>query len=563
VVIGFLIRRATLARRRQEWLQSGQVGLAAAVMGDQHVGELGNGILEFLAKYVGAVAGAIFVTNGEVYRRTSTYGVPEQATIPEQFKFREGLLGQAAAEKRIMVFDEIPQEYLAYGSALAQGTPNHLMIAPAANDGHVNTVIELGFLRAIDEDVLALLKQASEPIAIAVRSANYRSELQNLLEETQRQAEELQSQSEELRVSNEELEEQGRALKESHARLEQQQVELEQTNSQLEEQTQQLELQRDDLERANASVQLKARELEQSSRYKSDFLANMSHELRTPLNSSLILAKLLADNSEGNLSEEQVKYAETIQSSGNDLLNLINDILDLSKIEAGHVEIRAEPLEIERLVKTVRQLFEPVAQQKNLEFFVQVAADCAASIETDGQRLEQVLKNLLSNAFKFTEDGRVSLSIRPARDGQIALSVADTGSASLRNSNRASLRRSTRRTARSAANSEEPASVFPYRGNLPACWADRSTSRVGRARAAPSLSRFRSLTIRRRSPRANLRRPLTSSPPRRSSSRVRRSPGGPKRSPMTATCRLTASGSCSSSRMTTRLPPFCATFLTK
>jgi CheY-like chemotaxis protein/signal transduction histidine kinase/CHASE3 domain sensor protein len=427
IAIGFLIRRTTLARRRQEWLQSGQVGLAAAVMGDQHVGELGNGILEFLAKYLGAVAGAIFVRNGDVYRRTSAYGVPEHAAMPEQFKLREGLLGQAAAEKRIMVFDEIPQGYLAYGSALAQGTPNHLMIAPAANDGHVNTVVELGFLGAVDENVLALLEQASEPIAIAVRSANYRSELQNFLEETQRQAEELQSQSEELRVSNEELEEQGRALKESQARLEQQQVELEQTNSQLEEQTQQLELQRDDLERANASVQLKARELEQSSRYKSDFLANMSHELRTPLNSSLILAKLLADNPDGNLSEEQVKYAETIQSSGNDLLNLINDILDLSKIEAGHVEIRAEPLEIERLVKTVRQLFEPVAQQKKLEFVVEVAADCPASIETDGQRLEQILKNLLSNAFKFTESGRISLSIRGGLDGRIALSVADTG----------------------------------------------------------------------------------------------------------------------------------------
>jgi signal transduction histidine kinase/CheY-like chemotaxis protein len=288
-------------------------------------------------------------------------------------------------------------------------------------------VIELGFLRPVGADVLTLLEQASASIAIAVRSAKYRSELQTLLAETQRQSEELQVQGEELRVSNEELEEQGRALKESQARLEQQQAELEQTNSHLEEQAQQLEAQRDDLERANTAVQLKAREVEQASRYKSDFLANMSHELRTPLNSSLILAKLLADNANENLTAEQVKYAQTIQSSGNDLLNLINDILDLSKIEAGHVEIRPEAVSVERLADSLRQLFQPIAQDKKLEFTVEIAPETPASIETDAQRLEQVLKNLLSNAFKFTESGRVLFAVRPAGNGRIALSVTDTG----------------------------------------------------------------------------------------------------------------------------------------
>ena len=194
---------------------------------------------------------------------------------------------------------DVPDGYLTVGSALGQDKPRHLVISPASVDGAVNAVVELGFISPVDEDVIALLEQASESIGVAVRSANYRAELQNLLEETQRQSEELQVQSEELRVSNEELEEQSRALKESQARLEQQQAELEQTNAQLEEQAQQLEAQRDDLARTNAAVQLKARELEQASRYKSDFLANMSHELRTPLNSSLILAKLLADNPDG------------------------------------------------------------------------------------------------------------------------------------------------------------------------------------------------------------------------------------------------------------------------
>ena len=426
-IIGFLIRRTTLARQREDWLQSGHVALASAVQGDQPVDQLGHSILEFLARYVGAVAGAIFVRSNDVYVRASTYGVPANADIPERFALREGLLGQVAAESRPLTVGEVPEGYLAFGSALGRDKPRHLVISPGIVDGNVNTVIELGFLRPVSAEVLTLLEQASASIASAVRSAKYRSELQTLLAETQRQSEELQVQGEELRVSNEELEEQGRALKESQARLEQQQAELEQTNSHLEEQAQQLEAQRDDLERANAAVQLKAREVEQASRYKSDFLANMSHELRTPLNSSLILAKLLADNANENLTDEQVKYAQTIQSSGNDLLNLINDILDLSKIEAGHLEMKPEAVFVERLANNLRQLFQPIAQDKKLEFAVEIAPECPASIETDAQRLEQVLKNLLSNAFKFTEAGRVVFAVRPTGNGRIALSVTDTG----------------------------------------------------------------------------------------------------------------------------------------
>ncbi|MDQ0321960.1 CheY-like chemotaxis protein/signal transduction histidine kinase/CHASE3 domain sensor protein [Pararhizobium capsulatum DSM 1112] len=426
VAIGVLMRRATLARRREEWLQSGQVGLAAAVMGDQNITQLGDNILEFLAGYAGAVAGAIFVGGNDGYRRTATYGVPEDANIPQGFKLREGLLGQAAAQGRPVLIGEVPEGYLTFGSAFGRDKPKHLVISPGSVDGTVNMVAELGFVRPVDEKILALLERASALVATAVRSANYRTELQELLDETQRQSEELQVQGEELRVSNEELEEQSRALKESQARLEQQQVEMEQTNSQLEEQTQQLEAQRDDLERANATTQLKARELEQASRYKSDFLANMSHELRTPLNSSLILAKLLADNPEDNLTQVQVKYAQTIQSSGNDLLNLINDILDLSKIEAGHFEIKSEPVSIERLANNVRQLFEPVARNKKLDFSIEIAPESPSVIETDLQRLEQVLKNLLSNALKFTETGSIKLSMRPS-EGQIAMSVTDTG----------------------------------------------------------------------------------------------------------------------------------------
>lgn len=425
--IAFLVRQATLARRRDDWLQSGEVGLASVMIGDQSLEQLGKSILDFLARYVGAAAGAVFTGDRDGYQRAAVYGVPEGANIPVRFRLREGLLGQAAEEGRSILVDRVPDGYLAFGSALGQHKPTHLAILPGTVDGNVNSVIELGFLRPIEEHVVTLIERASGAIAVAVRSAIYRDELQNLLEETQRQSEELQTQSEELRVSNEELEEQSRALKESQARLEQQQVELEQTNAQLEEQAQQLETQRDDLEQINATVQLKARELEQASQYKSDFLANMSHELRTPLNSSLILAKLLADNPDDNLTEEQVKFAKTIQSSGNDLLNLINDILDLSKIEAGHVEIRPEVVRIDRLVQNIRQVFQPLAADKKLGFAIEIAQDCPAAIETDPQRLEQVLKNLLSNAIKFTEAGQVKLSVSCEPTGSFAFAVTDTG----------------------------------------------------------------------------------------------------------------------------------------
>lgn len=428
VIVGLLMRRAVRTQRRQEWLQSGQLGLSKAVAGEQQLERLGDSILSFIAEYADAHAGAFYVQDGERYRRVATYGVPvHDASIPLHFTSGDTLLGQCVKDKRTIVMHEVPEGYLTIRCALGKSAPRHLAIAPGISDARVNAVIELGFMHGIDSLMQELLERAGETIGIAVRSANYRMELQAFLAETQRQSEELQTQSEELKVSNEELEEQSRALKESQTRLEQQQAELEQTNSQLEEQTQMLEHQRDQLSRANDDVVSKAQELERASQYKSDFLANMSHELRTPLNSSLILAKLLADNGEGNLTEDQIKYAKTIQSSGNDLLALINDILDLSKIEAGHMEIHAESMPISRLVNNITHLFEPLAEQRGLAFKTHIAADCVASIDTDRMRLEQVLKNLLANAIKFTESGSITLDIRREGKGHVAFSVIDTG----------------------------------------------------------------------------------------------------------------------------------------
>lgn len=425
--IFFLLRRNSRARARQEWLQAGQVGLAEAMRGEKSVEELGQAILAFLARYLGFQGGALFKGEAGHFRRVATIGVPPDADMPAAFSSGAGLLGQVASEGEPILLKDVPERYLTIGSAFGRDQPRHIVIAPAKTDEAINAVLEIGFFEPVAQSALDFLDEASTAIGIALRSARFRTRLQEALDETQRQASELQAQSEELRVSNEELEEQGRALKESQVRLEQQQVELEQTNSQLEEQAQTLENQRDQLERTGASLTLKARELEQASQYKSDFLANMSHELRTPLNSLLILSKLLGDNPDGNLSDDQVKFARTIESSGNDLLTLINDILDLSKIEAGHVQIQPEAVSMQRLVGDIRHLFQPIADDRSLPLEIELAEGAPVAIETDRMRLEQILKNLLSNAFKFTEKGSVRLEIAPSGEDSLSLAVTDTG----------------------------------------------------------------------------------------------------------------------------------------
>ena len=535
-VIGFLIFRAEAARRREDWLQGGRVGLSKAMLGDQPTEQLGDNILGYLCQYLDAHAGAIFIRDRHgPYRRVSTYGVPAEARIPGHFERGEGLLGQAAVEGRPFLVRDVPDGYLAIGSAFGEGKPRHLVISPANVDGSTNAVVELGFIHPLKADALSLLEQMSDAIGIAVRSANYRAELQNFLEETQRQAEELQAQGEELRVSNEELEEQSRALKESQSRLELQQAELEQTNSQLEEQAQLLESQRDDLERVNEVVRLRAQELEQASRYKSDFLANMSHELRTPLNSLLILAKLLADNDHGRLSEEQVRYARTIQSSGNDLLTLINDILDLSKIEAGHMEIKPEPVSIARLNRDLSNLFTPVAEKKNLEFRIEVGPECPSHIETDGQRLRTGFEESAFERIQVHRTGQGGVArLGAPPTARLRYASRTQASAFRRTNRRPFLSPFGRQTERSAASMAAPASGCRSVGNLSACSAERSRSEARRARAPRSPSSFpkpiaqrecgrgRSL-LRLPLPYLRLRRRSLSRRPRTTASRTARS----------------------------------------
>ncbi|WP_097093495.1 response regulator [Novosphingobium sp. Chol11] len=426
-IIGVLFIRNRLAIAREEWLQGGQVGLAKAVGGEQPLDTLATSALTFLADYLKAQAGALYIANGEGFRRYATYAVPADAPLPERFSLSDGLLGQAVRDKRSFFLKDVPDGYLSYGSALGQSKPDSLLISTTQADGTINAVIELGLPKDADSEAQALLDRIGAQLGVAIRSGKYRARLRELLEETQQQAEELQAQSEELRANNEELEQQSRQLQESAARLETQQAELEQTNSQLEEQARQLEIQRDDLTRTQRSLENQAGELEQASRYKSEFLANMSHELRTPLNSLLIMARLLAENRGGNLSPEQVRHAETIETSGNDLLTLINDILDISKIEAGKLELHTRRMSIRALTEKMEAVFAPSAKSKGLAFSVKQEPGAPAEMDSDPQRIEQVLKNFLSNAIKFTETGSVTLAVNAAANGRIAFTVRDTG----------------------------------------------------------------------------------------------------------------------------------------
>jgi len=412
-------------RQAQAWIRSGQMGLSEQMQGDQSLEKLGNNLLGFLAGFVEAQVGAVYIADAGQYRRFAAYAIPSDG--PEAVRPGDGLVGQAAKDKRALRVRDVPAGYLPISSGIGKGTPNELVVVPASIDGVVHAVLELGFFGATDADQRELLSRVSESIAVAVRAAKDRQRLEELLQETQQQAEELQAGAEELRVSNEELEEQGRALRESQAHLEVQQSELEQINSQLEEQTQLLEHQKDELAKAQVILSARSDELQRANEYKSEFLANMSHELRTPLNSTLILAKLLADNKDGNLTPAQVKFARTITSAGNDLLALINDVLDLSRIEAGKVELAPEQISVAAAVESLVKTFQPTAEQNHLRFSWVVEPGVPEQIETDPQRLGQILKNLLSNAFKFTEKGEVAMRVFSPQSGTVAFAVRDTG----------------------------------------------------------------------------------------------------------------------------------------
>jgi CheY-like chemotaxis protein/CHASE3 domain sensor protein len=418
LLLGLFASRDFRAVTADGWIRRVQLSLGVHMQGDPRLDVLGDNVLRVLAANLDAHIGAMYLVDHGELQRVGGLALPP-GTSGDRLAAGEGLHGQAIKDQRVVHVRDLPVGYFPVTSATGAAKARELVVVPTTVDGATLGVLELGFLHELDATQRLALERAADAVAVAVRSARDRSRLEELLHETQRQAEELQAQQEELRVTNEELEQQSRSLQLSQAQLENQQAELEQINTQLEEQTQSLERQRDELARAGS-------ELQRANEYKSQFLANMSHELRTPLNSTLILAKLLADNREKNLTDEQVNFANTIYSAGNDLLTLINDILDLSKIEAGMLDVRPEPVQLARLADDLRNTFQPIASDKKLDLSIVVERGAPVVIQSDPTRLNQILKNLLSNSLKFTDQGGVTLTISGAGD-RVRFAVKDTG----------------------------------------------------------------------------------------------------------------------------------------
>lgn len=399
----------------QSWARELLVRLAAT-RDDTDVARLGRRLLEELAAAVEARAGTFYLLHDDALTLHADFGMGARA--PRVVRTHDGLLGEAITRTEYQIVDDIPEGYLTIQSSLGSSSGMQLALVPCHRAGDVVGIIELAFLTPTNPRKRLLLSWAGETIGAAVSVTSKRARLRTLLEESRRQAEALQSQQEQLRVTNEELSAQTEALKSAHAQLEERKEELEVSNNAL-------LRQRDELGEAQHKLEQRAIELKRANRYKSEFLASMSHELRTPLNSLLILSKTLAENQQGNLTQEQVRFAETIHAGGSDLLALINDVLDLSRIEAGAIELSLTEATLREIVRPVVRITEPIARDRGLKMNVTLH-DPDEPLVTDVTRVQQILKNLLSNACKFTSEGSITLSTNKT-DSHLSISVKDTG----------------------------------------------------------------------------------------------------------------------------------------
>lgn len=425
----------------RDWLLSGTNNLNEYLRGERRLEDLAADIITFLTEYIGAQVGVLYIYNDrrKKLQLSGSYAFDQRKGNFNEVGLGEGLVGQAALEQRSLLFSDLPADYLPISSGLGKAEPNSILVVPLLYNKSLKGVVEIGALHPLRSEQVNFVKSVSENIAIAINTHDARNQNEELLRETQRQAEAMEQQQEELRQTNDELGRQAELLQASEEEMRVQQEELKQSNIELEDKARELEEKNEAIEQARTSLILKAEELERISNYKSDFLANMSHELRTPLNSILVLANLLADKGNANLSEKQIEYAQTIGKSGQDLLQLINDILDLAKIEAGKIELNKEPIHLQDVADTMQRLFAETAKQKNITYNIQVDKDLSSQLSTDRMRLDQILKNLLSNAFKFTSsNGKVELNIGLAQHVNfkndqlftapvLALSVSDTG----------------------------------------------------------------------------------------------------------------------------------------
>jgi HAMP domain-containing protein/CheY-like chemotaxis protein/signal transduction histidine kinase len=453
------LRETTERNQEQDWLKTNLAKFSRMMQGQKDLESVSRLIMSELTPLVSAHHGAFFIADQEtddtLLKLIASYAYRARKHVANRFAPGEGLVGQAALEKQPILLQNVPDDYIQITSGLGEAPPRNIIVLPILFEGDVKAVIELASFLPFSQIHQTFLDQLAESIGVVLNmiQANMRTEelleqSQQLTQELQSQSKELQQQQEELKKSNHELEAQARTLRQSEELLKEQQEELQQVNEELEEkasllaeQNAKVEQKNREVEAARVALEEKADQLSLSSKYKNEFLANMSHELRTPLNSLLILAKLLTENKDRNLTKKQIEYASTIYSSGTDLLNLINDILDLSKVEAGKMEVDAVDVPMPEVRDFVQRTFRPVAEEKNLTFDVTIAPDAPRSLFIDGQRLQQILKNLLSNAFKFTSEGGVTLNIyRPdttrryasrsldrAEGGVVAFEVRDTG----------------------------------------------------------------------------------------------------------------------------------------
>jgi len=399
----------------RNWFKNGQYELNTILRGDKSTAGLTEQALEFLVEYLGAGVGVFYVYNEkeETLEIAASYALTRHKRLNERISLGEGLAGQAALERKIICMDAAPPEYLRISSGLGESEPANIVALPLLHNNALTGLLELGSFTTFTKDDLEFLKLIMESLAIALSVNKAHQQVSELLEQTQGQAEELRVQQEELQQTNEELEERAQML---------------------EMQREQIRAKNREVEEASRELQRKADELERVSTYKSEFLANMSHELRTPLNSLMILSSLLKDNREGNLSNKQVEFAATINGAGRDLLNLINDILDLSKIESGHMDFSYEEVALSDICRQLEHTFNPIAADKGIVFSVTNEKSTPTSICSDFQKIQQILKNLLSNACKFTTQGTVSLRTydpntgeNPLKTPTIAFAVTDSG----------------------------------------------------------------------------------------------------------------------------------------
>ena len=414
------LKRAEAETTDKNWLLTGNAELNNKIQGEKEIGSLAREVIDQLTIYLKAQIGAIYLAENEQLKLVGSYAYDFRNDNTNVIKFGQGLVGQAALGKKLIIFSEVPDDYIKINSGLGSLSPKYIIVFPFLYSGQLKGVIEIGSNKEFSELDIQFLNLVAENIGTAFNSSQSRTRMKELVEEMQQQTEELQTQQEELKQLNEELEEQTQNLK-------QQQEELQMTNEELEEQTQSLEAKNKEVEAAKYDIEQKTKQMEVSSRYKSEFLANMSHELRTPLNSLLILSKDLSENRKKNLDSIQVESAEIIYKSGYDLLVLINEVLDLSKIEAGKMLINIERVSLKNLADELIRDFKHHAEQKGLQLTCKLNKQLPESIRTDSQRLKQILKNLLSNAIKFTEKGSVSIGIDRNTENTMSISVTDTG----------------------------------------------------------------------------------------------------------------------------------------